>query len=102
MITRRNVLCGAQSPNELEINVDTVYKRYNIHPYIDNDGNNGFEYDEDEMTLVEYFRKTMPENQELTEKTLGELSTLFAVYQEQVDATLGELSILVEEALNNV
>ena len=72
MIKRKNVLCGDNYPQELEINVDTVYRRYNIHPYTDAEGNQGYEYDEDEMTLLEYFREAVPNN----EKALGELSIL--------------------------
>lgn len=53
------------------------------------------------MSLDEYFRDSIPDNQILTEKTLGELSRVIAMYQEQVDATLGELSILLQEAISN-
>lgn len=96
MIKRKNVLCGKESyPLELEINVDTVYRRYNIHEYINTDGIEGYEYDEDEMSLVEYFKDSLPKNQAITEATLGELSILLATYQEQVDQTLAELSILI-------
>lgn len=74
MIKYTNVHCGNIPPQEVEINVDTVYKRYNIHTYIDNDGNQGYEYDEDQMTLLEYLRETVPNN----EKALGEISILLA------------------------
>lgn len=103
MIKRYGVLTGGEVyPQELEINVDTVYKRYNIHSYVDSEGKQGYEYDMDEMTLVEYFRNSIPENQVLTEETLGELSILLGQYQEEIDKTLGELSILLAEASQNV
>lgn len=102
MISRREVHCGADKPAELVIGVDTVYKRYNIHQYSDSEGIEGWEYDEDELTLPEYFREAFPEGQAISEAALGEFSIILAEYQEQVDATLGELSILLEEALANV
>ena len=103
MITRYGVKAGKDREiPELEVGTDTVYKRYNIHTYIDSDGNEGYEYDEDELSLIEYFKDTLPEDREITEKTLGELSTLFSLYQQQVDSTLAELSILLGEVINNV
>ena len=103
MIKRYNVKAGADyAIPELEVCVDTVYKRYNIHTYEDSDGNAGYEYDEDEMTLVEYFRDSLPENQTLTNEALGELSILFGLYQQEVDETLAELSILLQGAINDV
>lgn len=98
MIKYTNVHCGDTPPQEVEINVDTVYKRYNIHTYIDNDGNQGYEYDEDQMTLLEYFKEIIPAD----EKALGELSILFATYQMQINKTLGELSMLIQGVNSNV
>jgi len=96
MIKRYNVLRQKDTNvPELEVNVDTVYKRYNIHTMIDSEGNENWEYDEDELTLVEYFRDSLPENQQITEQTLGELSILLSNYQQEVDSTLAELSILI-------
>ena len=43
------------------------------------------------MTLNEYFKKVIPDN----EKACAELSLLFSTYQAQVDSALAELSILV-------
>lgn len=43
------------------------------------------------MTLNEYFKKIIPDN----EKACAELSSLFSTYQAQVDLALAELSILV-------
>lgn len=74
MIKRKDVLCGDNYPQELEINVDTVYRRYNIRPYTDQEGRDGYIYDEDELTLLEYLRETVPNN----EKALGEISILLA------------------------
>lgn len=74
MITNYDVICGDNYPQELEINVDTVYKRYNIRRYTDFEGNKGYQYDEDQMTLEEYFKKAIPEIQQ----ALAELSILIA------------------------
>lgn len=101
MIQRKNVLCGNQQPLPLEINVDTVYKRYNIRPY-QNEEQQGYVYDEDELTLVEYFKQIIPENQNINEQTLAELSILFAQQQAQTDAAIGELSIMIGGLLSNV
>ena len=102
MIKRYNVHCGPDEPLELLLDKDTVYKRYNIHKYTDQDGNVGWEYDEDELTITEYFREVVPEHQQITEEALGELSEYLANYQEQVDNAIGELSELIGEALGNV
>ncbi len=102
MIHRKNVKCGDTKPAEIEMSVDTVFKRTNIHQYSDSEGNHGYEYDEDELTLLEYFRESLPENQDITEETLGELSTVFALYQSQIDQTLAELSLLIEEVMDRV
>lgn len=91
-------------PKDLSIDVYSVFKTYNPHKIIvdfDGEQKEEWEFDEDEMTLEEYFRETIPDNQFLTEKTLAELSNIIAMYQEQVDATLGELSILLQEAIEN-
>ena len=74
-----------------EINVDTVYLRDNIIEKYDGDGNKYWEYDEIQLTLSEYFKNIIPEN----EKAIGELSLLFSTYQSQVDEALAELSILI-------
>lgn len=75
----------------LEVNVDTVYLRDNIIEKYDEDGNKYWEYDEIQLTLSEYFKNIIPEN----EKAIGELSLLFSTYQSQVDEALAELSILI-------
>ena len=83
---------GSQNevPN-LEINVDTVYLRDNIVKKSNEEGNPYWEYDEVQMTLNEYFKKVIPDN----EKASAELSLLFSTYQAQVDSALAELSILI-------
>ena len=75
----------------LEVNVDTVYLRDNIIEKYDEDRNKYWEYDEIQLTLSEYFKNIIPEN----EKAIGELSLLFSTYQSQVDEALAELSILI-------
>lgn len=95
MVHIKNVRCGINDkPNSIRIDVDTVYKAYNIHQITDNEGNNGWEYDEDQYTITEYLRDTVPVNENITEQTLGELSILFATYQVQVDAAIAELSMI--------
>ena len=89
MTVRKNVNCGNQMPSILEINADTVYKRSNIHTYTDSDGNQGYEYDEIELTTIEYLHEIYPQN----EQALGELGILIATYQAQTDAAIAELSL---------
>ena len=101
MKIRYNVHSGKR-PREMELNVDTAYYRTNIHTCINEDGIEEYEYDEKELTLEEYFRKIVPINQVITEETLGELSILFATYQQQTDEAIAELSLAIEEAMNNV
>lgn len=91
MIIRKNVKCGNQMPSILEINVDTVYKRNNIHPYTDSNGNEGYEYDEIELTTTEYLREIYPQN----EQAVGELGILIATFQAQTDAAIAELSLAI-------
>ena len=101
MKIRHNVHSGNR-PREVELNVDTAYYRTNIHTCINEEGNEEYEYDEKELTLEEYFRKIIPVNQVITEETLGELSILFATYQQQTDEAIAELSLAIGEAINNV
>lgn len=65
----------------LEINVDTVYIRENIQA--DEDG--GWVYDETQMTLLEYFRQSVPQLENTTDKAIAELSLLFLQLKEQVE-----------------
>ena len=75
----------------LEVNVDTVYLRDNIIEKYDEDGNKYWEYDEIQLTLEEYFKKVLPEN----ESAIIELSSIFAAYQAQIDDALAELSMAI-------
>lgn len=82
---------------KLEINIDTVYLRDNIQKKADSEGNPFWEYDEIQLSLMEYFKKIFPDN----ENAIGELSLLFLSYQSQVDSALAELSIMIG-GTNNV
>ena len=42
-----NVHCLDSPPKELDINVDTVYKRYNINSFENEEGRTVYEYQED-------------------------------------------------------
>lgn len=75
----------------LELNVDTVYIRDNITQQIDEEGKLFWEYDEKQLTFEEYFRQIIPEN----EQAVVELSTLFSLYQSQVDSAIAELTMLL-------
>ena len=81
---------------KVEINVDTVYLRENIKEKYDEENNRYWEYDETQLSIPEYFKNIIPEN----EKAIGELSLLFSLYQSQVDQALAELSILIGEMKN--
>ena len=82
----------------LEVNVDTVYLRDNIIEKYDEDGNKYWEYDEIQLTLSEYFKQIIPEQ----EQAIGELTTLFAEYQNQIDSAIAELTIAMEEGTKDV
>lgn len=82
------VRCLDNPPLELEINVDTVYKRYNIVSTQDEEGRMEYIYEEDQYTIPEYLKEIAPQ----TETGLGELSALFAAYQAQTDQAIAELS----------
>lgn len=86
-----NVHCLDNPPLELEINVDTVYKRFNIVSVQNEEDRIEYIYDEDQYTILEYLKEIFPE----TETGLGELSTLLAAYQTQTDQAIAELSIAI-------
>ena len=90
------VRCLDTPPKEIEIGVDTIFKRYNIQSFKNEENRDEFIYEEDQLTIDEYLRDVVPENQDLTETTLGELSILFANYQLQTDLAIAELSIAME------
>lgn len=82
----------------LELNVDTVYIRKNIVQKEDEDNNSYWEYDETQLTFEEYFKQIIPEQ----EQAIGELTTLFAEYQNQIDSAIAELTIAVGEGTKDV
>lgn len=86
-----NVRCLDNPPQKLEINVDTVYKRYNINSFVNEDDRVEYLYDEDQYTISEYLKDIVPEN----EKGLGELTVLLAQYQSQIDSAIAELSLVI-------
>ena len=86
-----NVHCLDNPPLELEINVDTVYKRFNIVSIQNEENRTEYTYDEDQYTILEYLKEIFPE----TEIGLSELSTLLASYQAQIDQAIAELSIVI-------
>ena len=95
MIHRVGVLCAKETKVlPFEVNVDTVYRRYNIESYVGPTNEEGWKYDEDELTLVEYLKEAVPENQELTNEALGELTILLTLYQQEIQE--------LKEALKNV
>lgn len=75
----------------LELNVDTVYLRKNIVRLKDAEDREYWQYDETQMSLIEYFRQVIPQS----EDAIGELALLFAAYQTQMDQALAELSIAI-------
>lgn len=75
----------------LELNVDTVYIRTNITQKINEEGQKYWEYDETQLTFEEYFKQTIPEQ----EQAIGELTTLFSEYQRQIDSAIAELTMLI-------
>ena len=79
---------------ELEINVDTVYIRENIHQ-ITEDEKTFWEYDEKQLSILEYLKDIVPKNQEISDNALAELCNLFVAYQEQIDNAIAEISILL-------
>lgn len=83
------VHCLDNPPKELEINVDTVYKRKNIQSSENEEGRIEYVYEEEQYTIPEYMREIVPQNEEC----LGELSMLLATYQLQTDLAIAELSM---------
>lgn len=59
------------SPSALEIGIDTVFERANIHT-ITRDDETIYEYDEKQYTMQEYLRDTLPQ----IELAIAELSAL--------------------------
>lgn len=92
-------LVGVQGTQEkvpkLEINVDTVYIRSNIEQKQDKEGNNYWQYDEIQYSIIEYLKKVVVENEEITDSAIAELSTLITELQKQSDEAIAELSIVL-------
>ena len=86
----------------LEINVDTVYVRSNITDIHDEEHPILWQYDEIQMSVTEYLKQTVPENQKISDTSLAELCQMFAEYQMQVDMALAELIALVAGGNTNV
>ena len=85
------VHCLDNPPKEIEINVDTVYKRYNIVSSTNEDNRTEYTYEEDQYTISEYLKEVVPQNEE----GLGELTMLLAQYQLQTDLAIAELSKVI-------
>lgn len=82
----------------IEVSKDTVYFRYNIHEITTPEGYKLWEYDEEQLTLNEYFKKVLGDN----ESSIAELSTIFSLYQQQYDSAIAELNILIGGLVSNV
>jgi hypothetical protein len=54
------VHCLDNPPKEIEINVDTVYKRYNITSLTNEDNRIEYTYEEDQYTIPEYLKEIVP------------------------------------------
>lgn len=80
MVEYKNVHGTQETVPELEINIDTVYIRSNIHKTTVNMGEDEhievWEYDEQQYTIPEYLNKVLPENQKTTDTAIAELSML--------------------------
>ena len=85
------VHCLDNPPKEIEINIDTVYKRYNITSLTNEDNRIEYIYEEDQYTIPEYLKEIVPQNEE----GLGELTMLLAQYQLQTDLAIAELSKVI-------
>lgn len=102
MTTIKNVRGTQITVPETEINIDTVYLRSNIHQVQDEEGNFLWEYDEQQLTVPEYLKIIVPQNQEISDNAITELLTLFVSYQEQVDNAIADLTILLAGGDNYV
>lgn len=95
MIIIKNVQGTQITVPEIEINVDTVYLRTNIHQIQNEEGDSLWEYDEQQLTIPEYLKIIVPQNQEISDNAIAELLTLFSSYQQQVDSAIADLSTLL-------
>lgn len=97
MIIIKNVQGTQITVPEIEINVDTVYLRTNIHKIQNEEGDYLWEYDEQQLTIPEYLKIIVPQNQEISDNAIAELLTLFSSYQQQVDSAIADLSTLLTQ-----
>ena len=86
MVEYKNVQGTQETVPQLEINVDTVYIRSNIHRTSvqmneEEEPIEVWEYDEQQYTIAEYLKKVLPENQATTDAAIAELSMLIASMQ---------------------
>lgn len=89
MIIHKNVHGTQKVVLERELNVDTVYLRTNIHQIEDERGHKMWEYDEKQMSFDEYFKLTVPQNEDNLAASVVELSLLLAETNARVAALEG-------------
>lgn len=95
MVVRKNVHGTQLSVPEREVNVDTVYLRTNIHQ-IDTEKGKVWEYDEQQMTIAEYLKITVPKNEDTFDAAIAELTILFVEYQQKMEEELAQLRTVIE------
>jgi len=95
MTEYKNVQGTQSTVPSLEINVDTVYIRTNIQDIHTEEMPVLWQYDEIQMTIEEYLKQAVPENQDIADESIAELSMAFAEYQTQTDMAIAELSSLI-------
>ena len=90
------------SRKPLEINHNKVYIRSNFKEIIDSEGNKCLEYEERQLTILEYLKEAFPESLITRDKAIAELMILLEAYQKQSDEAIAELSVLIGGILSNV
>lgn len=75
-------------PLELEIGKTTVYIRKNIEKKVNDENREYWEYDEEQYSLNDYFKKAIPENLKETDNAIAELMMLFEEYMSSVETRL--------------
>lgn len=94
LIKRIDVIGSQASVPSTEISVHTAFVRSNIRRVVI-DGVSYWQYDEIEMSILDYLKQQLPINQEISDQSFAEITTVLADYQKQVDQAIGELSILI-------
>lgn len=89
MIIRKNVRGTQKTIPERELSVDTVYLRTNIHQIENERGHKMWEYNEKQMSFEEYFKLTVPQNEDNLAASVVELSLLLAETNARVAALEG-------------